>query len=77
MQGDLKLIVALKNIKEWQVAVLVGLLEDAVKIANWLMVVEYEYKEERMIHGGLTVKSVLAVDCYALRLPVGAISTSG
>ena len=51
MQRNLQLFVGLKDFQEWQIAVLVGLLKDAVEVADRLVVVKDQAQVRRSSHG--------------------------
>src|SRR5690606_20160545 len=53
VETNLQPLVTFKDVEERQVAVLVGLLEDSVEVADWLVVVQDEHKAQRLIHGGV------------------------
>lgn len=65
MQGDIERSVSLENVQKGQVTILIGLLDHAIKIANRLVIVQYQTEADRFTHGGflgeVEVENVWAV----------------
>ena len=69
MQGDSQCVVPLKDVEKWQITVLVGLLENAVEIADRLMIVKHEHKAKWVSHSGLGVTAAWDEASSNLELP--------
>jgi hypothetical protein len=53
MEADFQTFIALEDVEEREVAVLVRLLEHSVEVADRLMIVQDEHKAQRLIHSGV------------------------